>query len=91
MQEPIKTITVRVHVPASMPDEEARRFINEATIMQLYAQSKITSGRAAHMLGISRWEFLDLTGKYHVSIFDDDLDIDEEIKHAGQVADHFQP
>ena len=33
---------------------------------------------------MSRREFLDLLGAYHVSVFDEDLDIVEELRHSDE-------
>jgi len=39
-----------------------------AALAKLYELGKISSGKAARLLGISRVEFLDLLGKYKVQI-----------------------
>lgn len=82
IQDQTRIITVQVEIPTSMNGEEARHLAHEAFVMQLYAQGQITSGRAARMLGITRWEFLDSTGTYHVSIFGEDLDVKQEMDNA---------
>jgi predicted HTH domain antitoxin len=43
---------------------------------------KISSGRAAELLSISRREFLDLLGRYGVSEFDETMDVAAEAGHA---------
>lgn len=42
--------------------------IKIAALAKLYELGKISSGKAAKLLGISRVEFLDLLGKYKVQI-----------------------
>ncbi|ACO03736.1 MAG TPA: Fis family transcriptional regulator [Persephonella sp.] len=42
--------------------------IKIAALAKLYELGKISSGKAAELLGISRIEFLDLLGKYKVQI-----------------------
>lgn len=54
----------------------------EALLVQLYARGELASGTAAHLLGISRRAFLDLLGRYGVSIFDDQIDIQAETRHG---------
>jgi predicted HTH domain antitoxin len=54
----------------------------EALYIRLYKQGLLSSGRAAELLGITRWEFLDLLGRYGVSSFDENIDFDEEIRRA---------
>jgi predicted HTH domain antitoxin len=49
----------------------------EATILELYRIGQITSGRAAHDLGMSRVEFLDLANRHQIptiQITADELD-----------------
>lgn len=50
--------------------------------MKLYEQGALSSGRAAALLSITRWDFLDLLGRYGVSYFDDDIDFDEELRRG---------
>ena len=45
--------------------------IKIAALAKLYELGKISSGKAAKLLGISRIEFLDLLGKYKVQISPD--------------------
>ncbi len=59
-----------------------RTLAREALYAKLYEQGIISSGRAAELLGITRWDFLDLLGRYGVSYFDDAIDQDEA---AGRV------
>ena len=41
----------------------------EAAVVRWYDEGRISSGRAAAMLGISRADFLDLLARYQVSPF----------------------
>lgn len=50
--------------------------------VKLYEQGLLSSDRAARFLGISRWEFLDLLGRYGVSYFDDSSDVAAEVRRA---------
>ncbi len=45
--------------------------IKIAALAKLYELGKISSGKAAKLLGITRIEFLDLLGKYKVQISPD--------------------
>ena len=42
------------------------RRLREALVVRLYDLGKLSSGQAARLLGLSRWEFLDLLGRYNV-------------------------
>lgn len=51
--------------------------MREATVLELYRVGEITSGRAAHDLGMSRVEFLDLANRHQIptiQINPDELD-----------------
>lgn len=51
----------------------------EAFYVKLYEQGLLSSGRAAELLGMTRWDFLDLLGRYGVSYFDEAIDQDEAL------------
>ena len=38
--------------------------------MQLLREHKISQGKAAFLLGVTRWELFDLTAKYEISVID---------------------
>lgn len=54
----------------------------EALVVRLCDQGRISSGRAAQVLGLSRRAFLDLLGQYKVSYFDESMDVAMEAGHA---------
>ncbi len=58
-------------------DVEAMR---EAAVVKLYDLGRISSGKAARLLGISRRAFLDLLGRYGVSEFDETMDVAAEAR-----------
>ena len=57
---------VVVEVPDELKLKEDE--VKIAALAKLYELGKISSGKAAKLLGISRVEFLDLLGKYKVQI-----------------------
>ena len=57
---------VVVEVPDELKLKEDE--VKIAALAKLYELGKISSGKAAKLLGISRVEFLDLLGKYNVQI-----------------------
>jgi predicted HTH domain antitoxin len=54
----------------------------EALVVRLFDLGKLSSGKAAELLGISRRDFLDLLGNYNVSIFDEEMNLEEETRRA---------
>ena len=67
---------------ADQTKEELERLAREALLVRLYALGKISSGKAARVLGITRWAFLDLLNRYNVSYFDDSMDVAAEAHHG---------
>lgn len=52
-----------------MDSAEFRHEVKTLSLVKLYELGKISSGRAADLLNISRVDFLDLLAKYQVSYF----------------------
>jgi predicted HTH domain antitoxin len=69
-------------VLAGIDENSLKALAREALYIRLYEQGLLSSGRAAQLLGITRWDFLDLLGKYGVSYFDEQLDIEGELGRA---------
>jgi predicted HTH domain antitoxin len=67
---------------ADQTKEALERLAREALLVRLYDLGKISYGKGAELLGITRWEFLDLLGAYGVSIFDDTQDVAAEAQLA---------
>jgi predicted HTH domain antitoxin len=80
----VRMRTVQIEYPddvlAGIDEEHLQRIAREALFVKLYEQGLLSSGRAAQLIGISRWEFLDLIGRYGVSPFDDATDLAEDAK-----------
>jgi predicted HTH domain antitoxin len=58
--------------------------IKKISLVKLYELGKISSGMAAKVLDISRVDFIELLGKYKVSIFpyEDKEELREDLKNA---------
>lgn len=80
-----KEVSVKVPEGVTLDDSLAQALAQEAFVMQLFAEGHISTGIAAKTLGISIAEFLSRTGRYHVAIFDENLDIDQEIANAREL------
>lgn len=92
----MSTWAVEIELPddlVSRADEDdlrtqvARR-AREALLVTFYDQSRISTSRAASLLGISRREFLDVPGRYGVSEFDDNLNVVAEARLAYAASSH---
>ena len=52
-----------------MENEEFENEMKRISLVKLYELGKISSGFAAKLLNLTRIDFLELLGKYHVSYF----------------------
>ena len=84
--------TLRIEYPEELLDptdqtrESLETLAREALLVRLYDLGKISSGKAAELLGITRWAFLDLLSRYNVSYFDDSMDVAAEAQLAIEVS-----
>jgi len=63
---------LRVTLPCSLSEDEAKLLL----AVKLYEVSKVSLGQAAKLAGFSKRTFMEVLGRYHISIFDyspDDL------------------
>ncbi len=64
--------TVQVELPeelwelAGLSPTKASAKVRELLIMELLRRTQISQGKAAELLGIDRWELMDLMGVYEV-------------------------
>ena len=64
---------------------EAEHKAKEAFVLELLRQGDISTGRAARLLNISRWDLSELMYEVGISSFDDSLTteaLDDEVKSA---------
>lgn len=69
--------TIELTIPdefAGTPFEQeyvatAQQVIKEQTVLRLYQEGKLSTGRGAKMLGLSMYDFIQFLGKHQVSIF----------------------
>jgi len=52
-----------------MTKEEVEQHIRLMAALKMFELGKISSGKAAELAGMSRVEFFEACGRYHVSIF----------------------
>ena len=61
-----------------MTKEEMEHHIRLMAALKMFELGKVSSGKAAEFAGMSRVEFLETCGRYHVSVFNYPT---EEIEH----------
>ncbi|GGA54777.1 UPF0175 family protein [Okeania sp. KiyG1] len=57
--------------------EKALQKAKEGYVMALLEVGEISSGRAAQILGVNRFEIIEMMNKWGISIFDDSQDLEE--------------
>ncbi len=68
----------RVKLDLELPDElfsqlqenEIESKVKEALVMEFLREHRLSQGKAAEILGVSRYEMFDLMTKYHVPVID---------------------
>jgi predicted HTH domain antitoxin len=75
----MRTIQLKIPEDLDLNDYEILMFIAS----KLYEERKLSAGEAAQMAGVSKRTFIELLGKYGVSIFSDSVDdLHSDIKNA---------
>ena len=67
---------------AEIGEDRTRMLAREALLVRLYDLGELSSGKGEKLLGISRRAFLDLLGRYNVSIFDETTDLEQDLRTA---------
>jgi predicted HTH domain antitoxin len=81
----MESTTYQVHIPTALThfglnQNEIQRRVNEWLVLSLFTESKISSGKAARLLGISRVNFLDLLRERGISYINfSEEELEEEI------------
>lgn len=74
--------TIQINVPDSVDMKEFDLLMFMAS--KLYEEAKLTLGQAADMAGISKRTFIEILGKYNVSVFGDSVEeLKSDIENAG--------
>src|SRR5690606_41556878 len=67
-----------------LSDNEFEDEIKTISLKKLYELGKISSGTASKILGIHRVDFIEMIGRYKVSVFQfyDENDLEEDVANA---------
>lgn len=77
----MKTIQINVPDSVDMKDFDLLMFMAS----KLYEEAKLTLGQAADMAGISKRTFIEILGKYNVSVFGNSVEeLKSDIEYAGR-------
>lgn len=74
-------MSIQLHLPEGL--QVSHFELSMLFAAKLFEEGLITSGQGAEMVGLSKHAFIELLGKYKVSIFQYDMDeIEEDIANA---------
>jgi predicted HTH domain antitoxin len=77
-------LTLNTKIPNLMAQfgfskSEVEKHLEEWLVLSLFTQERISSGKSAELLGMSRMEFLKLLHRYHINYFNfTDEELSEE-------------
>ena len=75
----MKTISLRIPDSVDVDEKE----LSLKLLTQLYDKGKLTLGQAAKLAGMTKQEFMQILGKYEISIFGETLeDIERDSRNA---------
>ena len=61
----------------------AQRLIQEQTVLRLYQEGEISTGKGAEMLGLPLYDFIKLLGQHQISIFNlTEEELAQDVKNA---------
>lgn len=73
----MKTLTIKI------PEHIDDRHLLMLLASRLYEEGKLSIGQAAELVGLSKATFIELLGKYDVSLFNyPDSDLEKDVKNA---------
>lgn len=73
--------TIQINVPDAVEMKEFDLLLFMAS--KLYEDAKLTLGQAAEMAGVSKRTFIEIIGKYNVSVFGDSVeDLKSDIENV---------
>ncbi len=55
---------------SQLQEDEIESKVKEALVMEFVREHRLSQGKAAELLGVSRYEMFDLMTKYHVPVID---------------------
>jgi len=69
------TLIVNLRFPRDLlgalevPQEQLEARLRELIVLQLFREGRISSGKGAELLGLSKWEFIQLLARHGLSYF----------------------
>jgi predicted HTH domain antitoxin len=88
----VSTFTVEVKLPEGLralgvTDVDVQRQTPTLIVLQKFREGAVSTGKAAELLGISRFEFMDLLGKEQIPLINySKEELEEEMKLVREIA-----
>lgn len=69
-----------------LSDRPLREVTEELLVLELFRRRQLSSGKAAELLGMSRWEFVHFASRQGIAFFDlNEDEIDDEFARVDQL------
>ena len=71
----MSSLIVELNLPKGLvevldvPESQLESKIKELTVLELFRQERISSGKGAELLGMSKWDFIELLGRNNIPYF----------------------
>ena len=91
----MSTVTVNLQIPRDLlgtldiPETQLEMRILELVALELFRQERISAGKGAELLGISKWEFIQLLARHNIPYFTESSDkLAKEVATAQSLSKH---
>ncbi len=88
----MSNLTINLQLPRDLlgalniPEAQLVPEILELLALELFRQERISTGKAAELLGISKWEFVQLLAQHQIPYFTESADeLAKAVAHAASV------
>jgi predicted HTH domain antitoxin len=85
----MSSLIVELNLPKGLlevldvPESQLESKIKELTVLELFGQERISSGKGAELLGISKWDFIELLGRNNIAYFTESpVELTEQVAAA---------
>ncbi len=94
----MSTLTVQLNLPQDLlevlnvPEAQLETQILKLVALELFRQERISTGKGAELLGIKKWEFIQLLAQHNIPYFTDSpTDLAAEVETAQSLLGQNQP
>ncbi len=88
-------LTIQLNLPQDLlevlnvPEAQLETQILKLVALELFRQERISTGKGAELLGIKKWEFIELLAQHNISYFtDSSTELAAEVANAHSLYSH---